>query len=126
MPGDLPTVDAIKRRIQALADATGDPEIRARLGAVGSRVLIPDDGEVEDTGGDWEANGFLDLVVRGIGDYIDQVVVAKLNELIAGYSLVRTAHDGHGHVENKAAAYVQNSATDPPAASGAAPVAPIA
>jgi hypothetical protein len=113
---NLPAFDEIRKRIQALADATSDADVRIKLGAPGGKLIDPDDNEVEDTGQSWETNTDTDLVLRGLADYIQTVVIAKVNELIASYEAIRASHT---HVENVAPAYTQNATTNAPTTTAA-------
>lgn len=108
---NLPVFDELRRRIQALADATADADIRIGLGAQGYKIIEPEDKEIEDSGQHWESNTDTDLIIRGVAGYIETVVVAKINELVASYELLRAAHT---HVENATPAYTQNAATAAP------------
>jgi hypothetical protein len=67
----MSTSDAIKARLQAIADASGDPDLQTGIGTPGDPIIVR--GERKTTGAAYHVPGFLDSLIRAIGGEFDAV-----------------------------------------------------
>jgi len=79
----MSTYSDLRDTIQALADTKND-EMKVALGSTGSEVTVG--GEKMDTGQGWDSQAAFRLMVEGTSDWLDDVLIDKLNELIGEYN----------------------------------------
>jgi len=73
-PEDMSTSDAIKARLQAIADASGDPDLQTGIGTPGAPIIVR--GDRKTTGAAYHVPGFLDSLIRAIGGEFDAAPVS--------------------------------------------------
>jgi len=86
----MSTYSDLRDTIQALADTKND-EMKVALGSTGSEVTIG--GEKMDTGQGWNSQAAFRLMIEGTSDWLDDVLIDKLNELIGEYNQLREDYD---------------------------------